>query len=110
LNHREVDDIARFMFDGADLDPRWSGRRRALHEEEVAGRPMRIPLHHHGAVAQVRQQHRGDVSVVLKQIAFGQPELAPEYLAEIGETDFFLLDNKNRVVLVPRNDEAHVEE
>ena len=46
-------------------------RRRAFHEEELAGGAVRIPLHHHRAVADVRQQHGRDVGVVLNQVALG---------------------------------------
>ena len=62
-------------------------RRRALHEEELAGGAVRIALHHHRAVAEVRQQHVGHVGVVLEQIALGEAELRPEDLAEVGEPD-----------------------
>ena len=40
-----------------------------------------VALHHHRAVAQMRQQNRGDVGVVLEQIALGETELGPEDLS-----------------------------
>ena len=52
------------------------GARRALHEEELALGAVRIALHHHRAVAQVRQQAGRDVRVVLEQVALGDAELA----------------------------------
>ena len=54
---REVDDVARTMLDRAGLDPLRPRRRRALHEEELSLRAVRIPLHDHGPVADVRQQY-----------------------------------------------------
>ncbi len=83
-------------------------RRRPLHEEEVAGGAVRIPLHHHRAVLDVRQERPGDVRVVLEQVAFGQAQLGPEHLAEVGEPDFLPLERQDYVVLVTRDDEAHV--
>ena len=56
LDHREVDDVARLVLDGADLDPVRPRRGRALHEEELAGRAVRVALHDHGPVVEVGQQ------------------------------------------------------
>ena len=56
------------------------GDGRALHEEELAVRAVRIALHHHRAVAEVRQQHGRHVRVVLEQVALRDPELGPERL------------------------------
>ena len=67
----------------AGADPVGPRRRRALHEEELAGGAVRVALHHHRAVADVRQQHRRDVGVVLDQIALGDAELGPERLARL---------------------------
>ena len=75
------------VVDRAGPDPGRPRRRRALHEEELAGGAVRIALHHHRAIAEVRQQHGGDVGVVLEQVALGEPELRPEELAEVGEPD-----------------------
>ncbi len=61
--------LPELVLDRARRDPGGPGRRRALHEEEVAGGTVRIALHHHGPVAQVRQQHRRHVDVVLEEIA-----------------------------------------
>ena len=90
LDHREVDDVARPCSIEQISNPVGPRRRRALHEEELAGGAVRVPLHHHRAIAHVRQQHAGDVGVVLQQVALGQPELRPEHLAEVGEPDFCL--------------------
>ena len=46
------------MFDWTDLDPVWTRRWRTLHEEEVAAGAVRISFHHHGPIANVRQQNR----------------------------------------------------
>ena len=96
LNHRKVDDVPRAVLDRADLNPVGPRRRRALHEEELAGRAVRVALHHHRAIAQVRQQHVGDVGVVLQQVALGEAELRPEELAEVGEPDLLPVDRAGR--------------
>ena len=98
----KVDDALRAVIDRAGADPRRPRRRRALHEEERPGGAVRIPLHHHRAVADVRQQHRRDVGVVLNQVAFGDPELRPERLAQIREPDLASRDGQRRVVDVGR--------
>ena len=100
LNHREVDDVPRAVIDRADLDPRGPRRRRALHEEELPRRAVRVALHHHRAIAHVRQQHVGHVGVVLQQIAFGQAERRPEDLAEVGQPDLLAVDGQHDVVLI----------
>src|SRR4030095_14425815 len=102
---RKRDDAFRSVIDAADLDPRRPWLRRALHEEEVARRPMRVALHHHRAVANVRQQHGRDIGVVLKEIALGQTELGPEDLAEIREPDLLALDRRQDVVLIAGDEE-----
>ena len=43
---------------------------------------MRVALHGHGAVFEVREEDRRDVGVVLDQVSLGDPELGPEELAE----------------------------
>ena len=58
---------------------------------------VRVPLHHHRAVADVRQQDRRDVGVVLDQVALGDAELGPEQLVEVGERDLAPLDLQLRV-------------
>ena len=50
----------------------------------------------------MRQQHVRDVGVVLQQIAFGEPELGPEDLAEVGEPDLLPSDGEDDVVLIAR--------
>ena len=90
LHDRKIDDACRAVIDGDGLDPLGARRRRALHEEEVAGGAVRIALHDHGAIAQVRQQPLGDVDVVLDQIALG--DVGPERLVEIGELDALAVD------------------
>ena len=71
VDHRKVDDVARVVIDPAGANPVGPRRRRALHEEELAGGAVRVALHHHRAIADVRQQDRRDVGVVLNQIALG---------------------------------------
>ena len=61
------------------------GDGRPLHEEELAGGAVRVALHDHRAVADVRQQQRRDVGVVLDQVALRDAELRPEQLVEVRE-------------------------
>ena len=74
------------VLDGAGLDPRpgaASGAR--FMKKNLPVRAVRVALHHHRAVAQVRQQHGRDVGVVLEQVALGDAQLGPEQLAQVGE-------------------------
>ena len=45
---------------------------------------MRIALHNHRAIDQVGQQHRRDIGIELKQIAFGYSQIRPKYFTQIG--------------------------
>src|SRR5204862_2414675 len=103
LHHREVDHAARRVLDRARLDPLGARLRRALHEEEVAGGAVRVALHHHRAVPHVGDERTGDIRVVLEEIALREPELWPEHLAEVGETDLSLAELEHGVVAVARN-------
>ena len=87
LHDGKVDHTARGVLDGARVDPARARRRRPLHEEEGAGRPVGIPLHHHGAIPEMGKQDRGNLDVVLQQITLGQPQSRPERLEEIGQGD-----------------------
>ena len=51
---------------------------RALHEEALPVDAVGIALHHHRAVAEVRQQGGRHVGVVLQQVALGVARLGPE--------------------------------
>ena len=46
---------------------------------------MRVALHHHRPIADMRQQHVRDIGVILKQVPFGDAELGPERLAQVGD-------------------------
>ena len=70
------------------LDPGRPRRGRAFHEKNSPGGAVRITLHHHRAVLQVRQQQRGHVGVILNQIALGDFEFRPEKLIQVGEPYF----------------------
>src|ERR1044071_8575451 len=61
----KIDDVSGRMLDGAGLDPFRSGLRSALHEEKLTGRAVRIALHHHCAMRQMREQDVSDINVVL---------------------------------------------
>jgi hypothetical protein len=81
------------MIDRTNLNPVRTRRRRALHEKEVAGGAVWITLHHHRAVAQVREQHGRDFEVILNQVSLRDAQLRPEKLVEVGKlhdaiTDF----------------------
>ena len=56
----KIDDVTRAVLDRARANPRRPRRRRPLHVEEVAGNAVRISLHHHRPVRDVRQQHARD--------------------------------------------------
>ena len=94
------------MGDGAELNPVRPRNRRALHEEELARRAVRVALHDHRAIAEVRQQHVRHVGVVLQQVALREPELRPEDLAKVGEPDFLAVDGQDDVVLIARYQKA----
>ena len=85
IDDRKVDDVAGVMVDAAGPDPGRARLRRPLHEEELTGGAVGIAFHHHRAIADVRQEHRRNVGVVLDQITLGDPLLLPEQLVEIGE-------------------------
>jgi len=68
------------MFDVAELDPFRARLWRSLHEEERSGGAVRITLHHHRPIAEMRQQVRSDVSVILEQISLVIPSLGQNSL------------------------------
>ena len=83
LHHREVDDVSRRVRDATGLDPRRVRLGDALHEEAFPRRAVGVALHDHGAIAEVRQERRRDVGVVLEEIALRDPRVAPEQLVEV---------------------------
>src|SRR5437764_15295563 len=85
------------MLDRAGANPAGPRDWRALHEERGTGRAVRVALHHHRAVADVRQQHRRDVGVVLNEHPFRDAALGPEGLLQVRQADFFPVDEKLRV-------------
>jgi hypothetical protein len=48
----------------------------------------------------VREQHWRDVEVILDEVAFGDAQLRPEKLVEIGELHYLIPDLNVEVVLV----------
>ena len=100
LDHREVDDVFRRVVDATDLDPIGARGGRALHEEEGPAGAVGIALHHHGAVADVGEQHRRHVGIVLEEVALGEAELRPEGLPEVGERDSAGADRDGDAVAV----------
>src|SRR5439155_27384879 len=79
---------------------------RALHEEELAARAVRVTLHHHGTIADVREEQGRDVRVVLEEVAFGEPELRPEQLAQVREPDLAVAELEDGVIAVAWNVDA----
>ena len=106
VDHREVDDVPVAVIDRAGADPVRPRRRRALHEEERPGGAVRISLHHHRAVADVREQDGRDVGVVLDQAALRDPALRPERLAQVGQAHLLAGDGQRRVIDVGGNLDA----
>ena len=103
LHHREIDDVAGSVADRADPDPLGARRGRPLHEEELAGRTVRVPLHDHRAIVHVWEQHCRDVGVVLKEVALRQPKLRPEDLPKVRQPDLAAVNGEDGVVLVAGN-------
>ena len=98
VDHGEVHDFAVAVIDRADADPWRTRRRRLFHEERRARCAVWIAPHDHRAIADVRQQHRRDIGVVLNQRALGDAELGPERLAKVGQPHFAAVDLQNDVV------------
>src|SRR5688500_16262121 len=107
LDHRKVDDVVVAMIDRARLDPLRSRHGCALHEEKVAVRTVRIALHHHCPILDVRQQVLRHVGVVLQQITLRDVQLGPERFVEIGQANRFAFDGDVRLVRVGWNRDAH---
>src|SRR5581483_9620007 len=84
LDDGEIDDAFRGMLNGAYSNPSRTWRRRAFHEEKFTGSPVRVTLHDHGAVLQVRQQVRRNIRVILQKVAFRNPQLRPKRLLQVG--------------------------
>jgi hypothetical protein len=103
VNHREVDDVAVAVIDRAGADPGRPRRGRALHEEEGASGAVWIPLHHHGAVGDVREENACDVRVVLNQAALRDAALRPERLAQVRQADIVAGHAERRVIGVGGN-------
>src|SRR5437588_510121 len=76
------------MLDRTQLDPSGPWRGRALHEKEFTRGAVWITLHDHRPVLEMREQHRRNISVVLKQITFGNFEFRPEKLFQICQLYF----------------------
>jgi len=77
-----------------------------LLEEEFAVGAVGITLHHHGAVAQMREQERGNIGVVLQQIALGDGIFGPEELFEIGQMNRATVRDDVRLIGVTRDFDA----
>src|SRR5258705_5607718 len=87
LDDGKIDGVSGPVENATGLDPVRAGRLRALHEEEVPVCAVRIALHHHRAIREVREERGSHARVVLKKVALREFQLGPEELVEIGETD-----------------------
>ncbi len=103
VDDREIDDVAGLVFDGARANPGWPRHRRAFHEEEFASGTVRIALHHHCAVADVRKENGRNVGVVLDQRALRNAPLRPEGFPQVRQTHLAPGDHQLRVVDVGGN-------
>ncbi len=103
VDDREIDDVAGLVLDGARANPGGTRHRRPLHEEEFARGTVRITLHHHRAVPDVRKQDSRNVRVILDQRAFRNAPLRPEGLLQVREAHLAPRDHQLRVVYVGRN-------
>ena len=90
------------MQDLASLHPLRVRFRNALLKKEISAGSVRITLHHHRAISEVRQQYRRNIRIILQQIALGD-SLLPEELLEIGQLKFAPSHLDQCVVLVGRN-------
>ena len=107
LHDRKGNDIARSMRDRARFDPRGTRFRRALHEEPLAGGAVRIALHDHRAVREMRQQRVGDRRVIAKQVGLHEPERRPERLPQVRQVHVATVDRDRRPVGVVGYDDRH---
>ena len=88
------------MFDRADFNPFGPRRRRSLHEEKIARCPIRISFHHHGPIAEVRQEYWRNIGVILQQIALGNSKIGPERFLQIGQFDLLVAELELNFVMV----------
>src|SRR5205085_8395444 len=104
LHDRELHEAGRVL-DAADVDPLRPRLRRAFHVEEIALRAVRVALHDHCALDDVREEVRRDVRVVLQEIALGDLQCFPEEFAQVGEAHFAVAEAEGDVVGVGGDDE-----
>jgi hypothetical protein len=83
LGQRKLDHVAAPVNDRTDLGPVRTRPRGALHVEEIALRAVRISLHDDGAIGEMGQEPRRDVSVIAQQIALAEAQPAPKGLAQV---------------------------
>ena len=57
----------------------------------------------------MRQQHRRDIRVVLKQVALGNLQLRPEQLGQISKLDVAIAEANLELIDVARNPQAPLE-
>lgn len=72
-------------------------------EKEFAGSAIRVALHDHGPIPQVRQQNGRDIGIILQEITLGDGFTGPKQLSQIGQMDRIAIDLKVRFRGVGRN-------
>jgi hypothetical protein len=87
LHDRKIDNPFRAVIDRNGFDPFRSRRGRALHEEEIARRPVRISLHHHRAIGEMRHEDGRHLGVIGEQVPFGSFRPRPKGFPQIGQLD-----------------------
>ena len=75
-------------------------------EERCACRAIGVAAHDHGAIADVREQHRRDIGVVLDQRALGDAEVRPEKLTQVRQPHLAAVDFQYDVVDLCRNNDT----
>jgi len=108
LHDRKINDVPRVVFDGAGLDPLrvWDGD--SLHVEELALRSVRVSLHDHGPVLDVRQKPLRYVRVILEQVAFLKAEILPERFSQVRQLNQLRPELESDVGAIVRDLYNHV--
>src|SRR5581483_5184582 len=69
--------------DGAGLNPIGSRNRRPFLKKERPGRAVRISLHDHGSINEVRQEKFCYLRIIAQQVAFTDSLIRPEQFREV---------------------------
>src|ERR1043166_7594701 len=105
-NDGKIDRVARRMFDLAYVDPFRSWGRGPLLEKEFSRGAVWVAFHDHRAVLQVRQQYRGNITIVLQEIALRDFELGPEQLPQIRKLHRLTGNHRLKIIHIAWNQEV----